>query len=383
MSQVNISSVLRDARRIVVKVGSSLVTNEGRGLDETAIGEWSRQLAALVRGDGVQRREVIMVSSGAIAEGMKRLGWSRRPREVHELQAAAAVGQMGLAQMYETKLRENGVGSAQVLLTHADLADRERYLNARSTLLTLLTLGVVPVINENDTVVNDEIKFGDNDTLGALVANLVEADALVILTDQKGLYTADPRRDPTAQFVHEARAGDLALEDMAGGAGSSIGKGGMITKILAAKRAAGSGASTVIAWGREHDVLLRLASGEPIGTLLVAQTAKTQARKQWMADHLQLRGAVTVDEGAAAKLIREGKSLLPIGMTAVEGDFSRGDVIAVRDPAGGEIARGLANYASAEARLLCRKPSSEFEALLGYTGEAEMVHRDNLVLTGL
>lgn len=383
MSQEKISSVLRDARRIVVKVGSSLVTNEGRGLDETAIGEWSRQLAALVRGDGVQRREVIMVSSGAIAEGMKRLGWSRRPREVHELQAAAAVGQMGLAQMYETKLRENGVGSAQVLLTHADLADRERYLNARSTLLTLLTLGVVPVINENDTVVNDEIKFGDNDTLGALVANLVEADALVILTDQKGLYTADPRRDPTAQFVHEARAGDLTLEDMAGGAGSSIGKGGMITKILAAKRAAGSGASTVIAWGREHDVLLRLASGEPIGTLLVAQTAKTQARKQWMADHLQLRGAVTVDEGAAAKLIREGKSLLPIGMTAVEGDFSRGDVIAVRDPAGGEIARGLANYASAEARLLCRKPSSEFEALLGYTGEAEMVHRDNLVLTGL
>ena len=383
MSQEKISSVLRDARRIVVKVGSSLVTNEGRGLDETAIGEWSRQLAALVRGDGVQRREVIMVSSGAIAEGMKRLGWSRRPREVHELQAAAAVGQMGLAQMYETKLRENGVGSAQVLLTHADLADRERYLNARSTLLTLLTLGVVPVINENDTVVNDEIKFGDNDTLGALVANLVEADALVILTDQKGLYTADPRRDPTAQFVHEARAGDLALEDMAGGAGSSIGNGGMITKILAAKRAAGSGASTVIAWGREHDVLLRLASGEPIGTLLVAQTAKTQARKQWMADHLQLRGAVTVDEGAAAKLIREGKSLLPIGMTAVEGDFSRGDVIAVRDPAGGEIARGLANYASAEARLLCRKPSSEFEALLGYTGEAEMVHRDNLVLTGL
>ena len=383
MSQEKISSVLRDARRIVVKVGSSLVTNEGRGLDETAIGEWSRQLAALVRGDGVQRREVIVVSSGAIAEGMKRLGWSRRPREVHELQAAAAVGQMGLAQMYETKLRENGVGSAQVLLTHADLADRERYLNARSTLLTLLTLGVVPVINENDTVVNDEIKFGDNDTLGALVANLVEADALVILTDQKGLYTADPRRDPTAQFVHEARAGDLALEEMAGGAGSSIGKGGMITKILAAKRAAGSGASTVIAWGREHDVLLRLASGEPIGTLLVAQTAKTQARKQWMADHLQLRGAVTVDEGAAAKLIREGKSLLPIGMTAVEGDFSRGDVIAVRDPAGGEIARGLANYASAEARLLCRKPSSEFEALLGYTGEAEMVHRDNLVLTGL
>ncbi|MBH1979503.1 MAG: glutamate 5-kinase [Comamonadaceae bacterium] len=381
MDQKNSSTVLRDARRIVVKVGSSLVTNEGRGLDEVAIGEWSRQLAALVRGEGGGRREVIMVSSGAIAEGMKRLGWAVRPREVHELQAAAAVGQMGLAQMYETKLRENGVGSAQVLLTHADLADRERYLNARSTLLTLLTLGVVPVINENDTVVNDEIKFGDNDTLGALVANLVEADALVILTDQKGLYTADPRHDPQAQFVHEARAGDPALEAMAGGAGSSIGRGGMLTKILAARRAAGSGASTVIAWGREPDVLLRLTQGEAIGTLLVAQTAKQQARKQWMADHLQLRGAVTVDAGAAAKLRGEGKSLLPIGMTGIEGDFSRGDVIAVRDPAGVELARGLANYSSAEARLLCRKPSSEFERLLGYTAEAEMVHRDNMVLT--
>ncbi|NUN62726.1 MAG: glutamate 5-kinase [Burkholderiaceae bacterium] len=381
MNQISNSTVLREARRIVVKVGSSLVTNEGRGLDELAIGEWSRQLAALVRGESGVRREVIMVSSGAIAEGMKRLGWAVRPREVHELQAAAAVGQMGLAQMYETKLRENGAGSAQVLLTHADLADRERYLNARSTLLTLLTLGVVPVINENDTVVNDEIKFGDNDTLGALVANLVEADALVILTDQKGLYTADPRHDPQAQFVHEARAGDPALEAMAGGAGSSIGRGGMLTKILAARRAAGSGASTVIAWGREPDVLLRLTQGEAIGTLLVAQTAKQQARKQWMADHLQLRGAVTVDAGAAAKLRGEGKSLLPIGMTGIEGDFSRGDVIAVRDPAGVELARGLANYSSAEARLLCRKPSSEFERLLGYTAEAEMVHRDNMVLT--
>ena len=376
-----VSSVLRDARRIVVKVGSSLVTNEGRGLDETAIGEWSRQLAALVRGDGGAPREVVMVSSGAIAEGMKRLGWTTRPHEVHELQAAAAVGQMGLAQMYETKLREQGMGSAQVLLTHADLADRERYLNARSTLLTLLRLGVVPVINENDTVVNDEIKFGDNDTLGALVANLVEADALIILTDQKGLYTADPRRDASAQFVHEAKAGDPALEAMAGGAGSSIGKGGMITKILAAKRAAGSGASTVIAWGRESDVLLRLVRGEALGTLLVAQTQKKQARKQWMADHLQLRGSVVVDAGAAAKVRDEGKSLLPIGMTAVEGDFARGDVIAVRDAAGVEIARGLANYAAAEARLLCRKPSAEFEKLLGYVAEAEMVHRDNLVLT--
>jgi glutamate 5-kinase len=377
MTSKSSSTVLRDAKRIVVKVGSSLVTNEGRGLDEGAIGEWCRQLSALAQ-DG---REVIMVSSGAIAEGMKRLGWATRPRQVHELQAAAAVGQMGLAQMYETKLRENGLGSAQVLLTHADLADRERYLNARSTLLTLLQLHVIPVINENDTVVNDEIKFGDNDTLGALVANLVEADALVILTDQKGLFSADPRKDPAATFVHEARAGDPALEAMAGGAGSSLGRGGMITKILAAKRAAGSGASTVIAWGREPDCLLRLARGDAIGTLLLAPTHKNQARKQWMADHLQLRGAVTVDEGAVAKVRDEGKSLLPIGMTAVEGEFSRGDVIAIRDPRGSEIARGLANYASAEARLLCRKASGEIERLLGYVAEPEMVHRANLVVT--
>jgi glutamate 5-kinase len=369
-------SVLKAARRIVVKVGSSLVTNEGRGLDEQAIGQWSQELAALVQ----QGRELIMVSSGAVAEGMKRLGWTTRPKEIHELQAAAAVGQMGLVQMYETKLRECGVGSAQVLLTHADLADRERYLNARSTLLTLLQLGVVPVINENDTVVNDEIKFGDNDTLGALVANLVEADALVILTDQKGLYTADPRRDPAAQFVHLARAGDPQLEAMAGGAGSGIGKGGMITKILAAKRAAGSGASTVIAWGREPRVLQRLCEGEAIGTCLVAQTAKQQARKQWMADHLQMRGSVVVDAGAVEKIVGEGKSLLPIGMTAVEGDFSRGDVIAVRGPDGVEIARGLANYASPEARLICRKSSGDFERLLGYAAEPEMIHRDNLVL---
>ena len=377
MQQKTGSSVLRNAKRIVVKVGSSLVTNEGRGLDEAAIGDWCAQLAALTR-DG---REVIMVSSGAIAEGMKRLGWTQRPKGIHELQAAAAVGQMGLVQMYETKLRENGIGSAQVLLTHADLADRERYLNARSTLLALLSFGVVPVINENDTVVNDEIKFGDNDTLGALVANLVEADALVILTDQRGLFTADPRKDPAAEFVHVAKAGDAALEAMAGGAGSSIGRGGMITKILAAKRAAGSGASTVIAWGREPNALIRLMQGEAIGTLLVAQTQKNQARKQWMADHLQLRGAVTIDPGAVSKVQDEGKSLLPIGMTAVEGDFSRGDVIAIKDASGREIARGLANYSCSEARLICRKSSAQFETLLGYTGEPEMVHRTNLVLS--
>jgi glutamate 5-kinase len=368
---------LSSARRIVVKVGSSLVTDEGRGVDAQAIGHWSRQLAALA-GDG---REVVMVSSGAIAEGMKRLGWATRPKELHELQAAAAVGQMGLAQIWETQLREHRLASAQILLTHADLADRERYLNARSTLLTLLQLKVIPVVNENDTVVTDEIKVGDNDTLGALVANLVDADALVILTDQRGLYAADPRKDPNARFIDRALAGDPALEAMAGGAGSGIGKGGMITKILAAKRAAGSGAHTVIAWGREPDALLRLAAGEAIGTLLEAGTAKQAARKQWMADHLQLRGAVIIDEGAVHKLRHEGKSLLPIGVTSVQGEFSRGDVIAICDEAGREVARGLANYSAAEARLIARKPSSQIEALLGYSQEAELVHRTNLVLT--
>jgi len=371
-----VSSVLAGARRIVVKVGSSLVTNEGRGVDAEAIGNWARQLAALAAGG----REVIMVSSGAIAEGMKRLGWAARPKEVHELQAAAAVGQMGLVQMYETRLRQHGMASAQVLLTHADLADRERYLNARSTLITLLSLKVIPVINENDTVVNDEIKFGDNDTLGALVANLVDADAYVILTDQRGLYSADPRKDPDARFIDTATAGDPVLETMAGGAGSGIGKGGMLTKILAAKRAAGSGTSTVIAWGREKDVLLRLAGGEAIGTALIAGTPKLTARKQWMLDHLQLRGAVLVDDGAVLKLRDEGKSLLPIGVHEVQGEFVRGDVIAVRTMAGVEVARGLANYSASEARLIARKASHQIEALLGYANEPELVHRTNLVL---
>jgi glutamate 5-kinase len=371
------TEVLRQARRIVVKVGSSLVTNEGRGVDAEAIGNWCRQLAALA----AQGRELVMVSSGAIAEGMLRLGWSTRPKQLHEQQAAAAVGQMGLVQVYETKLREHGLRSAQVLLTHADLADRERYLNARSTLLTLLALRVIPVINENDTVVNEEIKFGDNDTLGALVANLVEADALVILTDQRGLYSADPRKDPQARFIDEAEAGDPALEQMSGGAGSSIGRGGMITKVLAAKRAAGSGASTVIAWGREPDVLLRLAAGERIGSALVARTAKLAARKQWMVDHLQLRGAVVVDDGAVQKLRDDGKSLLPIGVVEVQGDFQRGDVIAVRGTAGKELARGLANYSSTETRLIARRPSTQIEAALGYVNEPELIHRTNLVLS--
>jgi len=375
--QQQATAALRAARRIVVKVGSSLVTNEGRGLDEAAIGGWCRQLAALAH-DG---RELVMVSSGAIAEGMQRLGWAKRPSGIAELQAAAAVGQMGLAQIYETKLREQGLRSAQVLLTHDDLSDRERYLNARATLLTLLAHHVVPVINENDTVVNEEIKFGDNDTLGALVANLIEADLLVILTDQRGLFAADPRKHPDAAFIHLAHAGDPTLEAMAGGAGSGIGKGGMLTKIQAARRAAGSGASTIIAWGREADVLQRLTQGQPIGTWLIAHTHKTQARKQWIADHLQLHGAVTIDAGAARKLTGEGKSLLPIGMTAVSGAFKRGDVIAICDEAGQELARGLANYSASEARLLCRKPSGDIARILGYAAEPELVHRDNLVLS--
>ena len=370
------SHVLQGARRIVVKVGSSLVTDEGRGIDALAVGHWCRQIAVLAG----QGRELLMVSSGAIAEGMKRLGWTTRPREVNELQAAAAVGQMGLAQLYESQLRAHGLRSAQVLLTHADLADRERYLNARSTLMTLLRLKVIPVINENDTVVTDEIKFGDNDTLASLVCNLVDADVLVILTDQSGLYSADPRRDPTARLIERATAGDAELERMAAGAGSALARGGMITKVLAAKRAARSGAGTVIAWGREPDVLVRLAEGQHIGTELVAATPKLAARKQWMADHLQLRGSVVVDAGAAVKVRAEGKSLLPIGVIEVRGDFHRGDVIAVHNEAGEPLARGLSNYASSEARLIARKPSSEFERWLGYTAEPELIHRDNLVL---
>ncbi|AJP58835.1 glutamate 5-kinase [Pandoraea vervacti] len=374
-------SVIADAKRLVVKVGSSLVTNDGRGLDDVAIARWAQQIAALRHGgDGRLPKQVVLVSSGAIAEGMQRLGWARRPKAIDELQAAAAVGQMGLAQVYETRFAEHGVRTAQILLTHADLADRERYLNARTTLLTLLRLGVVPIINENDTVVTDEIKFGDNDTLGALVTNLIDGDALVILTDQSGLYTADPRKHPDAEFVHEAEAGDERLEAMAGGAGTNIGRGGMLTKILAAKRAATSGAHTVIASGREADVLVRLAGGEAIGTQLVARTAVLTARKQWMADHLQVRGRVVIDAGACKKLMEEGKSLLPIGVIDVEGTFARGEVISCVDEAGHEVARGLSNYSASEARLIRRHPSSDIEQVLGFANEPELIHRDNLIL---
>ncbi len=368
--------VLASARLIVVKVGSTLVTNEGRGLDAEAIGRWGEQFARL-RALG---KQVVMVSSGAIAEGMKRLGWARRPHEMHELQAAAAVGQMGLAQVYESRFRAFGLQTAQILLTHDDLADRSRYLNARATLVTLLELGVVPIINENDTVVTEEIKFGDNDTLGALVANLIEADALVILTDQQGLFTADPRKDPQARLLQAVRAGNPALEAMAGGAGSSLGKGGMITKVLAARRAAGGGADTVIAYGREPSVLPRLAEGERIGTTFITEMPRLAARKQWLANHLQLGGSVRVDAGAARALQHDGKSLLPIGVIDVVGDFERGAVVACVDPDGNEIARGLINYSSSETRRIMRRPSSDIESLLGFMQEAELIHRDNLVL---
>lgn len=369
-------SLLTDAKCLVVKVGSSLVTNNGEGLDRQAIAAWASQISQLVK-DG---KQVVLVSSGAVAEGMQRLGWKKRPTAVNELQAAAAVGQMGLVQMYETCFGQHGLHTAQVLLTHDDLADRKRYLNARSTLRALLELKVIPIINENDTVVTDEIRFGDNDTLGSLVANLIEADTLVILTDQSGLYSADPRKNPDAQFIHQAVAGTPALEEMAGGAGSSVGTGGMLTKILAAKRAARSGAHTIIASGRENQVLVRLAQGEAIGTHLRAEQFKLVAKKQWMADHLRVNGRLVLDDGAVKVLIADGKSLLPIGVTAVEGNFERGDVVACVDAQGKELARGLVNYNASETAKILRKPSSEIAQLLGYVDELELIHRDNLVL---
>ena len=369
-------SVIASAATLVIKVGSSLVTNDGRGLDAQAIARWAAQIAQL-RALG---KRCVMVSSGAIAEGVQRLGWVKRPHAIHELQAAAAVGQMGLAQCYESCFREHGLATAQVLLTHADLADRQRYLNARSTLRTLLELGVIPVINENDTVVTDEIKLGDNDTLGALVANLVEADALVILTDQAGLYDADPRKFAGAKLIHEHAASDPALESFAGGTGSELARGGMLTKVQAAKRAARSGAHTVIASGREADVLLRIARGERVGTLLTADTLPITAKKQWLADHLSMAGSVVLDDGAVKALASGGRSLLPIGVTSVGGDFERGAVIACRDAQGREVARGLVNYSAAETRQIMRKPSAEIEAVLGYVDAPELIHRDNLVL---
>ncbi len=370
-------SVVADAKRIVVKVGSSLVTNEGKGIDIDAVQRWASQIAQL----HAQDREIVLVSSGAIAEGMARLGWPRRPSAMHELQAAAAVGQMGLVQAYEVAFTRHSIRTAQILLTHEDLADRRRYLNARSTLYTLLDLGVLPIVNENDTVVTDEIRLGDNDTLGALVTNLIEADVLIILTDQPGLYSADPRKSPDAELIRTAQAGDPALESMAGGSGSDIGTGGMLTKVLAAKRAANSGGHTIIASGREPDVLLRLASGERIGSELRAILPIRSARQRWMVNHLRLRGRITLDQGAVRAVTLEHKSLLPIGVIGVEGEFERGDVVACVDEHGVECGRGLINYAASDARRIMGKPSHQIPAILGTMSDQELIHRNNMVVT--
>jgi glutamate 5-kinase len=337
---------------------------------------WASQIAAL----RTQGKQVVLVSSGAIAEGMARLGWAKRPTPMHELQAAAAVGQMGLAQAYEVAFAKHNLRTAQILLTHEDLANRQRYLNARSTLFALLRLGVVPIVNENDTVATEEIAVGDNDTLGALVTNLIEADALIILTDQRGLYDSDPRKNPDALFVSHGLAGDASLEAMAGSTGGGLGKGGMLTKILAAKRAARSGAHTVIASGREPEILVRLARGECIGSELKAELPVLSARKQWMADHLRLRGKLVLDAGAIKALVLEGKSLLPVGVRDVEGEFDTGDVVACVDSSGKERARGLVNYSSADTRRIMGQPSAQIADILGVMPESELMHRDNLII---
>lgn len=364
------------SKRWIVKIGSALLTNDGRGLDRAAIEAWVEQLAQL----RLQGLELILVSSGAVAEGMNRLGWSRRPHAIHELQAAAAVGQMGLVQAYESCFQRHGLHTAQVLLTHEDLADRSRYLNARSTLRTLLRLGVVPVVNENDTVATDEIRFGDNDTLAALVANLVEGDLLVILTDQAGLYDCDPRQHPDACLVPEAQAGDVRLETMAGAAGGGLGRGGMLTKVRAAARAARSGTSTIIASGREAQVLNRIAAGEAVGTLLGANKEPLAARKQWLAGQLKVQGRLHLDAGAVRVLREAGRSLLPVGVTEVDGDFERGELVACVGPDGMEVARGLVNYSAEESRRIMGQPSERIEQLLGYVDEPELIHRDDFVL---
>lgn len=367
---------LQQTRRWVVKIGSALLTADGKGLDSSAIADWTRQMAEL-RGRGI---ELVLVSSGAVAEGMSRLGWSTRPHALHHLQAAAAVGQMGLVQAYESCFQQFGLHTAQVLLGHDDISARDRYLNARSTLTTLLELGVVPVVNENDTVVTEEIRFGDNDTLAALVANLIDAEVLVILTDQQGLFDADPRINPTAKLVTEALVSDPSLESMAGGSSGELGQGGMITKVRASKLAARSGANTVIASGKVDDVLLSIAAGQSVGTLLTAEQAPLIARKQWLAGMSNIKGTVQLDDGAVKMLQQAGKSLLPVGVGAVTGHFDRGDLIRCINSNGQEIARGLVNYKFDEVNKIIGKSSSQIEGLLGYQGDEELIHRDNLVL---
>ena len=363
------------ARRWVVKIGSAMITNDGQGLDNFSISAWVGQMAELHQAG----RELLLVTSGAVAEGMRRLGWQRRPTALADLQAAAAVGQMGLVQAWESAFEQHGIQTAQILLTHEDAADRQRYLNIRNTLRTLLRLRVVPVINENDTVAFQEIRFGDNDTLGALVANLVEAELYIILTDQQGLYDRNPRQWADAQLIREGRAGDAALEAMANGSGA-LGSGGMQTKLQAATKAARSGAFTLLAWGREPEVLRRIAAGDDLGTLLRPSQSPLVARKQWLAVQLQLRGRLHLDAGAVRALRTDGKSLLPVGVTAIEGKFERGDLVACLDPSGAEVARGLVNYDSKQAMALLGKTSRRIEALHGPVDDPELIHRDNLVL---
>lgn len=367
--------MLEGAKRVVVKIGSALLTNDGRGLDDAAIGGWVDQMAELHR-RGV---EVVLVSSGSIAEGMVRLGWQVRPTAVHELQAAAAVGQSGLSQCYETHFARHDLRSAQVLLTHDDLSNRKRYLNARSALRTLVQLDVIPVINENDTVVTDEIRFGDNDTLGALVANLLEADALLILTDQEGLFDADPRQNPDARLIGEGQADDPMLDAVAGG-GGILGRGGMATKLRAARLAARSGAVTAIASGRQPQVLTRLLDGESLGTLLHPDHAPLAARKRWLAGQLQVRGTLTLDAGAVKVLRSQGSSLLPVGVRRVQGSFRRGDMVVCVDEQGARVAKGLVNYSSDDAAQLVGQPSQRIAEILGYMEAPELIHRDNLVV---
>jgi glutamate 5-kinase len=366
---------LKDARRWVIKLGSSLLTNNGCGLRVESLQNWVNQIMALRK----RGCEVVIVSSGAVAEGVTRLGWKRRPRTIHELQAAAAVGQMGLVQAYETCFQKFGVHTAQILLTHEDIRDRQRYLNARSSLNTLIKLGVVPVINENDTVSTDEIRFGDNDTLAGLVTNLIEADTLVILTDQQGLFDQEPRNNPAAKLIEEADANDSNLQQYAGD-GSILGRGGMLTKLRAAKLAAKSGADTVIAAGLEQDVLARIAEGQNTGTLLTSNHAPLTARKQWLAGLSQVHGRLVLDPGAVNVLRDQGKSLLAVGVRAVEGDFRRGEIVSCVAEDRTEIARGLVNYGASDARKIIGKPSNQFEELIGYIDEPELIHRDNLVL---
>ena len=365
-----------DSRRWVVKVGSSLLTSDGAGLDHQLIADWCAQIAGIV-GNGV---EVILVSSGSIAEGMLRLSLPSKPRDLPTLQAAAAVGQMGLIHTYEREFDTHSLRTAQILLTHEDLANRQRYLNARATLRRLLELKVIPIINENDTVTNEEIRFGDNDTLGALVANLVTADALIILTDQNGLYTADPRNDSSATLIERADPGDSAVLALAGDAGSQLGSGGMRTKVIAARRAADSGTTTIIASGREPGVLTALKAGEPVGTMFTSTQPARVARKQWLASQLKSRGRLWLDEGAAMALIERGVSLLAAGVSRVEGDFRRGELVSCVSPGGAEIARGLANYDSDSAAQIAGTSSEEFNRILGYSNEPELINRDNLVL---